>query len=113
MKLTKSLAAWQSDAFRSVLKTEIEALDAALLPLQQGLAHSSHVSGEDFTAMILDVSEDENVVHAKVGVFYRGVIAGCNCADDPTPLDEQPEYCELLFEIDKTSAETTVRLLAE
>ena len=113
MRLAKALAAWQTDAFKAVLKTEIEALDSEQLPLQQGLSQSSHVSGGDFGVMILDVSEGEGVIRAKAGVFYHGVIAGCNCADDPTPLDEQPEYCELLFQIDKANAETAVSLLSE
>jgi hypothetical protein len=49
----------------------------------------------------------------KAGIFYTGVIAGCSCADDPTPVDELNEYCVVQFDIDRMTAETTVRLLAE
>jgi hypothetical protein len=48
-----------------------------------------------------------------VGVFFSGIITGCSCADDPTPVETQNEYCELLFAIDKATAETTITLLAD
>jgi len=30
-----------------------------------------------------------------IGVFYHSLIAGCNCADDPTPVDKINEYLTL------------------
>jgi len=53
------------------------------------------------------------VIRVKAGIFYTGVIAGCSCADDPTPIDEQNEYCVVQFDIDRTTADATVTLLAE
>ena len=47
------------------------------------------------------------------GIFYRSVIGGCSCADDPTPVDEQAEYCEVVVEIDKVTAEAKVTLLRD
>ena len=43
--------------------------------------------------------------------IISGIIAGCSCADDPTPVDTTTEYCELQLEIDRESAETRVILL--
>ena len=63
--------------------------------------------------MILDQSEDGNLILVKAGIFYTGIIAGCSCADDPTPIAEQNEYCVLQFCIDKQTAETTVTLVSE
>ena len=83
------------------------------LPLQQGLATSSYVADGEFSAMVLDVSEDSGFIHAKAGIPYSGIIAGCSCADDPTPVSEQSEYCEVLLAINKLTAETTVTLLTE
>ena len=54
-----------------------------------------------------------NSILVKAGIFYTGIIAGCSCADDPTPLDEQNEYCELELNINKETAETTIVLLEE
>lgn len=113
IKLSKALIAWQTPDFKAVLKAEIESLDTTVLPLQQGLSQNSYVSGNKFSVMIIGVVEESDCIRIKVGIFYSGVIAGCNCADDPTRIDEQPEYCEVEFDIDKTTAETTVRLLSE
>ena len=112
-RLPESLHAWNTPAFRDVLKREIEQLDAGALPLQQGLSSSSYVTDRPFQAMIISVGEEAGLIRAKAGIFYTGVIAGCSCADDPTPIDEQTEYCVVQFDIDATTAETTVTLLAE
>jgi hypothetical protein len=109
--LSKSLAAWTTPAFTSVLKAEIEGLDGNLLPLQQGLARTSYAITEGFSAIIINVTELNDVIRAKVGLSYRGIIPGCSCADDPTPIDEVPEYCVAQFDIDRKTAETTVTLL--
>ena len=111
--LPKSLRAWGTPAFKEVLKREIEQLDAGQLPLQQGLSSSSYVTDRPFQAMIISVSEEAGLIRAKAGIFYTGIIAGCSCADDPTPIDEQTEYCVLRLDIDRTTAETRVTLLAE
>ena len=113
IQFNKSLDAWPTPEFKDVLQQEIAQLDSDLLPLQQGLSISSHVTDRPVQAMILDLSEDTNLIRVKAGIFYTGIIAGCSCADDPTPIAEQNEYCVLQFCIDKQSAETTVTLIAE
>lgn len=111
--LGKSLNAWETPGFNQTLKQEIEQLDPTLLPLQQGLSLSSHVADSKFSAIILRVSDDADCIRAKAGISYAGIIAGCSCTDDPTPMSEQTEYCEVLLAIDKQTAETTVTLLME
>lgn len=113
IRLQKSLNAWGSPGFRDVLKQEIGQLDAAALPLQQGLSRSSHVADRPFQPVILDAHEEAGLIRVKAGIFYSGVIAGCSCADDPTPIDELDEYCVLRFDIDRTTAAATVTLLAD
>ena len=110
IRLPRSLAALGQADFREVLKAEIEGLDGRLLPLQQGLTHSSYALTEPFRVMIIDVAELPKRVEVKVGVFYQGLIPGCACADDPTPEDEYDEYCELCFDIDRDSGEALVSL---
>lgn len=112
-QLPLSLRAWKTPAFQDVLKQEIEQLDAAGLPLQQGLASSNYVTDRPFQAMIISVSEEAGLIRAKAGIFYTGIIAGCSCADDPTPIDEQTEYCVVRVDIDRTTADATVTLLEE
>lgn len=88
-------------------------MDPALLPLQQGLSQSSYSIGANLKAIIISVTEGDGFVRAKTGIFYTGIVAGCSCADDPTPVDELTEYCQVQFDIDKTTAETTVTLLPD
>ena len=111
IKFTLSLTAWGSERFTTTLKQEICRLDTRTLPLQQGLQYSSVANAENLSAIILNISEDSATIIVSAGLFYHGIIAGCNCADDPTPVDENNEYCEVLFRIDKTTALTTVALI--
>ncbi len=111
IKLTLSLQAWNTNTFNSVLKREICALDANSLPLQQGLKHSSFANDGNLSATILTAEDSNDSILVKAGLFYTGIIAGCNCADDPTPVDENNEYCEVLICINKKTAETTVSLI--
>ena len=112
MRLDKSLQAWATPAFEQILKEEIGQLDARLLPLQEGLSHGSHANEDSFDVVVLGSSEEATRIRIKAGIFYTSIIAGCSCADDPTPVDELTEYCEVLFEIDKSTARATVSLLA-
>ncbi len=111
-KLSLSLQAWDTEAFNAVLKEEICSLDADTLPLQQGLSSSSYANSNNLSITILKVENENNNIFVKAGLFYTGIIAGCNCADDPTPVDENNEYCEVLFCINKNTAETTVSLIS-
>ena len=111
IKLLNALEAWGTPDFENALKGEIQQIDTRLLPLQEGLSQSSHVSEGDISVVILSVTEASNVIRAKTGIIYAGIIAGSCCADDPTPMSEQTEYCEVQFDINKMTAETTVTIL--
>lgn len=113
IKLDKSLRAWGTPKFQADLKQEIEQLGAENLPLQQGLSTGNYVSNTPFTVLVHSVAETENLIRVKVGVFYQGIIGGCSCTDDPTPVSDINEYCEVHLHIDKVSAITTVELAAE
>jgi hypothetical protein len=111
MRLPGTLAAWGTGAFRDVLKAELARMGPADLPLQEGLSCSSHATDSPPQAVMLSAVDAGDCLRVKAGIFYAGIIAGCSCADDPTPVEEQTEYCEVLLEIDKSSAETKVTLL--
>jgi len=113
VNLANSLDAWNSAAFDQVLKEEVEGLEIHLLPLHQFMVHGSHLVGDDFTVTILARGESDHCIRVKLGVFFRSVIAGCSCADDPTPVDERAEYGELWCEIDKATAKAVVTPVAE
>ena len=111
MKLPKTLHSWGQADFKKILKDEIQSVDPTLLPLQQGLSRSSYVSDSALSVVVLNVTEETNFIRVKAGIFYTGIIAGCSCSDDPSPTDEQNEYCELQFSINKDTAETGIKLL--
>lgn len=113
IRLPKSLNAWGTPEFEDVIRQEIAQTDATELPLQQGLTRSSHVTERPIQAMLLSATEDAGLLRVKAGIFYTGIIAGCSCADDPTPIDELSEYCVVRFDIDMKTAATTVTLLEE
>ena len=110
--LYKTLEAYKSDDFRQIAKTEIEAIDMKALPLQSALQQSSTVSNSDFTVMILDAHIDADFLFVKTGILFNGIIAGCNCADDPTPMNENNEFCEVLFKININTAATQINLIS-
>ena len=112
-KLQKSLEAWESQDFGSAFKEEVRRMGVDSLPLQAGLSRSSHVSGSQYDVVVLNVAEEPQRILVKAGIFYQGIIAGCSCADDPTPVDEQTEYCVLQFDIDKQTAETAITLVED
>ena len=108
--LKKAHMDWGTTRFNETLKAEIEQLKASQLPLQAGLSQSSYVSDEPFRVMVIGATETASHIRVRAGIFYSGVIAGCNCADDPTPVEAQTEYCEVMLDIDRESGETTVAL---
>lgn len=113
IRFTQPLPVYADSNFEAILKNEIEQLDARLLPLQQGLSAGGYALYDTFNVMIISVTDHANHLHVKAGIFYHGVIAGCSCADDPSPTDVTTEYCEVLFEIDRLTGEATVALVEE
>lgn len=111
INLPLSLKAWKTDDFKATFIKEVQALYGHDLPLQEGLRWSSYALAEDFRVMVMNSSETDKEILIKTGVFYKGIIAGCSCSDDPSPTDEQTEYCQMLFQINKERAETTVEVV--
>lgn len=113
LRFERCLVAWGGSDFNAVMKAEIESLDADLLPLQQALTQSSHAVVDRFSARVIKAVSEGGCLRVKAGLFYSGIVAGCSCADDPTPVDDLTEYCEVWFEIDAATGEGQVRLLEE
>ena len=110
MRFEQSLQAWGSPQFEAALKQEI-ARQAGELPLQQGLATGNYVADTPVTVIINGIAEDGCTIRVLAGIFYQGVIGGCSCADDPTPVSEINEYCEVRLDIDRASAAAAVLLV--
>ncbi len=111
--LSQALSAWGDPDFKSVVKRDIELLSVTELPLQQGLTTGSYALDRDIEAMILNSWESETCIHVKAGIFYKSIIAGCSCSDDPTPIDEVNEHCEVQIDINKKTADAMITLLPD
>jgi hypothetical protein len=110
MNLSNVLSTWQTPAFKKTLQAEMEQMDVRRLPLQQGLTRGNYALQDNISVSIIRVSEADDNIIVNAGIFYQSLIAGCSCADDPTPVEELNEYCEVQLIINKTSAETTITL---
>ena len=111
--LEKSMRAWGTPEFKRILVQEITQLDADKLPLQMGLTTGNYVSNTPFTVMVNSVAEAGSFILVKAGVFYQGIIGGCSCTDDPTPISDINEFCEIQLEINKASGFTKIALIQE
>jgi hypothetical protein len=112
LALTRSAAARNSPSFEATLAEEVQGLGPhhpALRPLlQAGLTQTSVVAEAPLGIQVLSSAQAAGRIRVHLGVFYSGVIAGCSCADDPTPVDTITEHCELLLEIDPATGQTWV-----
>ena len=111
LRLEQSLKAWNTGQFGPVFQQEVAGLTLDELPLQQALNMGSHALQDRIQVMVNHSEESSDHVQVRAGIFFESIIAGCSCADDPTPIDTQSEYCELEFTIDKATAQTAIRIL--
>jgi hypothetical protein len=110
VNLSDLVRTWDADDFVDRFTAVVERMDPADLPLQGALRGGSRVGAEGFTVMVLGREADATSVSVRAGVFFTGVEAGSCCADDPSPPAACPEYCEVLFVIDRQSGTARVSL---
>jgi hypothetical protein len=107
---SQCLRARGTDRFSSELKNVLLGLAPGVLPLQQGASQGGHVDDSDLDATVLDVTDDKEVIKARVGIFFTEVIGNCACGDEPVPAQA---YCVLQVNIDIATAMADFTVLAE
>lgn len=95
----------------ATFKAEVSALSPDELPLQQGMAHGNVAQGDALSVMVISSRGDATRLRIHAGLFFTSVVAGCACTNDPTPMNDEPEYVEVEFEIDRRDGAARVRLL--
>lgn len=108
-----ALAAWKTPDFESFIRRELESLAAGELPLQQCLVAGSHVLPLPVKTTLLKAEESDGILCVRAGVFFKSTVAGCSCADDPTPFSELDEYCKIRIEIDMKTAAAIISPIEE
>ena len=107
-KLHNALRDWQTDRFPASLKAELEQLPSGSLPLEAALTQGGMVDDSNISATILSIQEKQIDILVKAGIFFTEIVINCGCGDDPMPTNA---YCELLINIDKTTAETGFQIM--
>lgn len=105
-RLPRALAAWDTPEFEGVLKAELAHLGAGALPLQP--VRGSHVIAAAVSVLVLETEVSAATLQIRAGVHFQSVIAGCSCADDPTPVDTLDEYSEVRIVLDRESGEAEI-----
>lgn len=111
LKLTQSLSSWNTEQFKQAFVSEVANLSLEQLPLQQAMRIGNSASKHNLNIMINRLYEDEDSLYIRSGIFFSSIISGCSCADDPTPVDYNTEYAELLFRIDRKCAEAHISII--
>lgn len=107
-KLENSLIAWNTASFQQTLKAELETLKQDVLPLNEVVEEGNTVVDSDLGVNVIEVSDDEQMIHAKVGVFFAQIV-DCLCCGESQPIDEA--YCEMLVSINKMTAQADFKIL--
>jgi hypothetical protein len=81
-----------SPEFALWLQQKLGALPASQFDLQQALQRGSFALPETLRVSILSIERQGVTARIRINLFFKSVIAGCNCADDPTPADTLDEY---------------------
>ena len=96
--------------FKDRLREAIMQLPESEFDLQQALKLGSVALPETLEIMIMQRRDDDTEIRFHSGLFFESMIAGCNCADDPTPADTLQEYCEADISISRETGIIQIQL---
>ena len=99
-KLAQPLPAPGTEEFDQALLAALHSVKPADLSLERALRQGSAVLDEPISWTLLGRENNPGRILIRAGVFFTSQIAGCSCADDPTPADILNEFSEAIIEID-------------
>ena len=100
MNFSRSLEFKDDAEFKSQIIEQLQQLTLEQLPLQQSLQLGNQALNDDTQFMIINIHRSPTHIDIDLGIFFTSVISGCNCADDPSPIDKLNEYTEWTLAID-------------
>ncbi len=92
------------------LRDILIALPVSEFNLQRALRQGSIALPETLDVAIIRSEPGAARTLIRVSLFFQSVIAGCNCADDPSPEDRLEEHCEARILIENDSGKLQVTL---
>ena len=109
-QLPNSLRDWNTDAFEQSLKAEMECFRRDVLPLKDAIEDLNSVEDSDLGVTFISATDDENSIHAKVGVYFAEIISCCSCGES-SPIEEA--YCEMDVTIDKSTGDAAFSVVPD
>lgn len=104
----KALA--EDGALKPALRQDLRALGERALPLQQALRQSSIPLADELDVMILDCHGSDEGWNIRCTVFFHGIVAGCQCADDPGPEQRIDESARLHIRLSLSDGYARIQL---
>ena len=99
LKTDRPLPDPTSEEFDRELLAMLHAATPAQLSLEQALRQGSAVIADSVSWTLLGRKIEADRITVRAGVFFTSQIAGCSCADDPSPADTLNEFSEAIIEI--------------
>jgi len=111
LSLPNTLAAWGSEAFAVILGRELTAAEGLQPLLLRAMTHGNQLATTPVNLLLLHAADEGSCLRLRLDVLFQSVVAGCSCADDPTPWSEINECCHIEIVIDKTTAQADMELI--
>jgi len=110
LKLPHTIAQHDFDTLFRTLKRELESGGGASLPLEQGTSEGGYSDAADLQVTVLGIDQDDQMLYARIGVFFTEIVANCSCGDEPV---HTPAYCRMQLSIDRTTGLATASVMAD
>ena len=95
---------------KPALRDELRALPDDVLPLQQSLRHGSIALKDELEPLIYACRRTGDDFELDCELFYHSIVAGCQCADDPSPEERLTESVRLLISLRAPDGTAQIRL---
>jgi hypothetical protein len=110
LSFQEAIEAWPGTRFKQLLTAQLMQLNLDQIPLQKALSQGSFATLDNLQFTINNSELNEDLLTVRVGVFFSSILAGCNCSDDPSPVDLINEYCELELVINRLTGQGQFKL---
>jgi hypothetical protein len=105
LRLGPGLGGGEGDQIDQALVRGLRTLPPGSLPLEAACTQGGIVDDRDAAFTVLGIDATPRWVTARVGIFFKELVGGCNCHDDPI---ESHAYGVFQVEVDRTTGVTTI-----